>query len=312
MKRIPGLLLHQVLVACILCTVQVLLCAAPEARFHVSQEVAHASVVRTVQGFSDYQSVPYNGPLTPTERRDEITSQLRNIKNLPGLNRAVVDELLRFPTDGTHQWWWQPGIDDIYDGATEDFVHEGVRYLRGDTIARRCHPCGLTMQVVLEVLADQDRWPANLNAATATSFRKLWFALERGMGGPADALVAFGLGQKIEKLEDAEPGDFIQVWFASGRGATGIFVGSAETSATKNFYMWSALPAGAGIGFSVHTVGPGGSDVAPDQLHIARLLPSSAWVADEIPQRLQEQIQQVPRKDVEVEMRPNGPAPVYP
>ncbi len=193
------------------------------------------------------------------------------------LNPYVLAVLRRYPTDGTHRYWWPK--DGAYDGVSEDLVYDGAVIARGEP-KRRTFCCGLTFEVWLRAL---ERWhgrkarggPLRLPGIDARAMKRLrgaWYCARGGVAGPEDALVPLGLGVVIRRLEDARPGDFVQLWRHSGSGHSVIFLGwERERGKIVAMRYWSTQRATRGIGVRTERFGPPrGIDRA--RIHVVRAL----------------------------------------
>ncbi|GIW72717.1 MAG: hypothetical protein KatS3mg102_2259 [Planctomycetota bacterium] len=199
------------------------------------------------------------------------------------LNPYVLALLQSYPADGTHGYWWPK--DGSYDGTTCDLVYQGEVVARGEP-GRRTYCCGLTFEVWLR--ACEAWWRrhrpsaghlrvGDLDAAGLRKLRAEWFCARGGRGGPVDALVPRGLGVRIERLQDARPGDFVQLWRADRSGHSVIFLGwERQGGEIAGIRYWSTQRATRGIGIHrEYFAGP--RAVRRDELYIARaLLPAAS------------------------------------
>src|SRR5690606_24179458 len=91
--------------------------------------------------------------------------------------------------------------------------------------------CGLTFEVFFKawkLWADKRRQPFAIGGLDAKGLKRAlsdWFCAGEVRSGPVEALVSRGLGVRIERLEDARPGDFVQLWRDSGSGHSVVFLG---------------------------------------------------------------------------------------
>jgi hypothetical protein len=95
-----------------------------------------------------------------------------------------------------------------------------------------------------------------------------------GGKGAAEALPALGLGRRITSLEDAQPGDFVQVWSGSW-GHSMIFLGwiRDDRGAITGLRYWSSQPWTDGMGVSEIAVGSSEGAVARQNVYIGRAEP---------------------------------------
>ena len=184
--------------------------------------------------------------------------------NLISLNPHVLELLRTYPTDGTHGYHWVDG----FDGVTVNLIYQNEVIAKAEA-QRRTYCCGLTLEVYLLACERYARLRGaksyRLDELTPGGVRKLksdWFVATGKRGGPVDALIHRGLGVKIPVIEEALPGDFIQLWRESGSGHSVIFLGLED----GGLRYWSTQASTKGIGersekFNV---------VKKDELYIAR------------------------------------------
>ena len=215
-------------------------------------------------------------PLTPLSPVDALTSAL---PNLPEPNRAIIKNLLEYPRDGRHNYWWPRKGESAYDGSTTDVLLNGLVVMKGEPKGRSfC--CGLTLEVFYDVLKSlsggAERFP---NQKAADDFKKLWFCKAIDANGPGDALEAAGMGRVITNPKEVLPGDFVQLWRHSKTGHSVIFVGWAydKTGRPVGIHYWSTQEGTRGIHFHTELFGNSGKSVDLKKTGFTRLLPPDQW-----------------------------------
>ncbi len=198
----------------------------------------------------------------------------------PGdLNPFVLEVLRSIPADGTHTYWWpKNGEGGDFGGVTRDVVYAGTTVLRGEP-ERRTYCCGLTFEVLVrawEAFAAKKKTPfaiGDLEGPALVKVKSDWFCCGDVRDGPVSALVPRRLGVRIERLEDARPGDFIQLWRKKGSGHSVIFLGwerkggpEGEIAALR---YWSTQTATRGVGERVERF-DGDNGLEREKLYIAR------------------------------------------
>ena len=144
--------------------------------------------------------------------------------------------------------------------------------------------CGLTLEVFYRTLGERreidDLWTSTSGAV----FKGLWFCGKLKAPGPEDAILAFGMGEKIERAEDVLAGDFVQLWRNSGSGHSVIFVDWARDLDGKvvGIHYWSTQPGTKGISFNTELFGAGGGMVDRLRTSFARLRARGKWNIDSI------------------------------
>lgn len=181
------------------------------------------------------------------------------------LNETVLKLIGEYPTDGTHQYHWVAG----FDGVTRDLEYQGNVIAKSED-QQRTYCCGLTFEVYFRACLE-----AGVNLGSLADVKRLkneWFIARTKYPanqiwkhkGPADALVPQGLGIEVQ-LEQARPGDFLQLWRKNGSGHSVIFMESVE----NGFQYWSTQPVTDGIGKRVELF-TGSNPVT--HVHICRAL----------------------------------------
>jgi hypothetical protein len=184
-------------------------------------------------------------------------------------NRVVLDVVESYQPGGGYAWPAPPGTH----GTHRDLRLGDERIARGSGGPTHCS--GLTFEVLWRAF---ERWPGGigLSPAAARALMRTWFVPLDGGHGPAEALPAHGLGRRIERLEDARPGDFVQVWMNNGGGHTLVFLSWTRDADGRivGVRHFSSHPATDGIGTTERAIGTGRTDIDPNAIHIARAEPA--------------------------------------
>jgi hypothetical protein len=213
--------------------------------------------------------------------------------NLPGPNARVVQTMLAYPRGGEHQYWWPKKGEPQYDGSTTDVLIGGIPAMRGEPKGRTfC--CGLTLEVALRTVSQSQAPLSAMTSETVPLFKRLWFCDQLFSPGPEDALLGFGLGKRIDNLEEALPGDFVQLWRNDRSGHSVVFVAWAydPQGHRVGLHYWSTQPGTRGIAFNSELFGDRGKSIDEKKLSVTRLLPESEWrkvSADELTRRFSQQ-----------------------
>lgn len=217
---------------------------------------ANTTITRTVQ------------TTTPTEY---LAAQL---PGLPPDNAAIIRMILDFPRDGSHGYWWPKKGEGKYDGATADVYLDGQKVMSGEP-KHRSFCCGLTLQVFTSYLNSNDAKTTGITPDQFKDFQRLWFCTDLFAPGPADALTSYNLGQKLPRLEDALPGDFVQLWRKNKSGHSVIFINwiYGTKGERVGIQYWSTQPATDGIGFRSELFGdiPGTAITLEKSTSVARI-----------------------------------------
>ena len=190
--------------------------------------------------------------------------------------KSVLAVIATYPTDGTHGYYWPKG--DAWPGTTCDFDYLGTKVCEADA-KKRCYCCGITFEVFVKA------WKAwsdsrkvefrvpGVSGKEMIGLRADWF------GSTGDtrrtlqhAVTARKLGRAIDKLEDARPGDFVQLWRRSGTGHSVIFIELKRNSEgkPKALKYWSSQKSTNGIGYREESL-EGKEGVDPEQTYVVRV-----------------------------------------
>lgn len=191
------------------------------------------------------------------------------------LNEALLRMARSYPADGTHRYWWPRG--STWEGTTRDLWWGRDRIARGDPRGR-CYCSGITFEAYVRTLqADPDLEAAARrripDAESMRRFRLLWYGAKDQRDTARRALTEFGLGVAVESLEEALPGDILQIWRKDGSGHCVILLDVVRDDAGRisGVKYWSSQPTTRGIGERVEMFEPDGP-VRRDELYIARAL----------------------------------------
>lgn len=176
------------------------------------------------------------------------------------LNEIVLKIAHSYPRNGTHRYWWPRGSS--WAGTTRDLFYLGEKIADGDPEGR-AYCCGLTFEVFVR------SWEAwclkrklefrigDLAAKDVLALRADWYCAGGERRGPVAALVPRGIGVEVGKVEDARPGDLVQLWRANGTGHSVVFLGREG----GGIRYWSTQKSTNGVGYQVEKA---------ETLHIAR------------------------------------------
>ena len=178
---------------------------------------------------------------------------------------AVIDEIA---VDGSHPYAWDR--TDHTDGVMTEVRWTDAVLARPD--GQGVHCSGVTYEVYIRALRQAVQTESDVDSALLAGLKDPWYVRGKGERGPVDALVEAGLAVAVERLEDLQPGDFVQFWRNNGNGHSAIFVGfrRTRTGAVRSLVFWSAQSSSGGIGRRYVSVGPRSSQITPGRWYAAR------------------------------------------
>ncbi|NUM35007.1 MAG: hypothetical protein HUU50_10715 [Candidatus Brocadiae bacterium] len=194
----------------------------------------------------------------------------------PDFNAYVVSILEKYPTDGTHPYYWPSS--GTWAGITRDLHYRGALFAKGDDF-KRCFCCGITFEVFFLAYEKhcQDQGKEfiiqNFDAKALNTFLKQWFGSDGNRKTLLNAIVSNGLGFSVP-MDKAKKGDFVQLWRYSGSGHSVIFISWVYDAQGKRngLKYWSTQGSTNGIGYRTEYFG-GSKGIDTEQLYIARVEP---------------------------------------
>lgn len=165
------------------------------------------------------------------------------------LNEFVLKIIKQFPTDGSCPYQWHGAV---YHGVTEDLRYKKFTFKANEDGSKSCYCCGLTFEAwfkaMKEANPDFEKFMTELEILDLFRF---WMVREFNGDGPGPALKKYGLGKRIENIEEIKAGDFIQFWRTSESGHSVIFIDWVWKSGKRiGFRYWSAQDWTKGVGYA--------------------------------------------------------------
>jgi hypothetical protein len=191
-------------------------------------------------------------------------------------SKLVLAVARSYPTDGTHRYYWPKS--GTWPGTTRDVLYMGTRVCEADE-QKRCFCCGITFEVFVRAYekycadAKKKFRILDLDADGVLRLRREWFGpTAKDRHTVEKAITMFKLGRSV-KLEDAQPGDFCQLWRHSGSGHS-VVVLSLEKDASGtpvSLRYWSAQGSTNGIGEHSERFSDEKSGVIAAETYVARV-----------------------------------------
>jgi hypothetical protein len=128
----------------------------------------------------------------------------------------VVAAARAIPDGGTYVWAGESGVP-------RDIRHDGALILKAQKKGTFCS--GFTFTVAMEAARDRGLLRGK-SADAVRQFQKEWYgsteeAAERQC---ALAVERLGIGHEVKSLEEAQPGDFVQIWRTNKSGHSVLFL----------------------------------------------------------------------------------------
>ncbi len=174
------------------------------------------------------------------------------------LNRAIVANYKTYPTDGTFTYLWSGGGY----GVTQNVYYLGTLVAPKPT-GNTTYCSGLAFEAYVIPFNAYNATYGNsvigsiTTAAKMETFRKIWYGVTDAEKLAARAIPEWGAGREITDLEEAQEGDFVQLWRWNGSGHNPLFVnwvrnGSGQITGVR---YWATQSSTNGIGYNTESFG---------------------------------------------------------
>lgn len=130
--------------------------------------------------------------------------------------KDVLAAAQAIPDGGTYVW-------DGGSGVAHEIRHKGETIVKAQEKGTYCS--GFTFTVVMETA--RKRGLLNDKSAEAVrTFQKEWYGSTKEAAERQCALAVerLGIGREIKRLEEAQPGDFVQIWRTNKTGHSVVFL----------------------------------------------------------------------------------------
>lgn len=189
------------------------------------------------------------------------------------LNRAIVSHYRSYPTNGTFTYAW----DSSY-GVTQNVYYMGSLICPKPT-ANTCYCSGLAFEAAIipfnayNTTYGHARIGNIASAANMRTFRTIWYGVTDSEKLAARAIPEWGAGREITDFEEAQEGDFVQLWRMSGSGHNPVFVNWVRGSSgdITGVRYWGTQTSSNGIGYNTESFGTTGSRMNRSRFYIGRL-----------------------------------------
>lgn len=164
------------------------------------------------------------------------------------LNPYILRQMDKYPPDGGFRAMPEELVNFTM-GTTKDLFYQGQRVVRGDE-QRRSYCIGLVFEVYMSACEDWAREHSGSPRFTLRGvelgssfrdFRRDFYGVSGEERTFVQALVSRGLGQELTDLDDARPGDLVQMWRNGGTGHAAVFLGWEYDEADRRIALhhWS-------------------------------------------------------------------------
>ena len=211
---------------------------------------------RTIEEFRQAKYPVDGRNFTPVDKNIAKLGVVKDCED-GSLNPYVLAIAGCYPTDGSYPHRCKPLEYDLYNGVTQDLWYKGRVVAKGHPNWTRCsYCCGMTFEVFYRAMQyrniqnglDPDDYNG-MSFSDLFNLLQLWY-IEGPGDSPQFGITSYGLGKKIENLEDAKPGDFLDFSRNNKSGHSVIFVDWTRDAAGKitGFKYFSSNSARVGYG----------------------------------------------------------------
>lgn len=173
-----------------------------------------------------------------------------------------------------------------YNGVTENLYYRSRLLARAHPSGNRASHCvGLTFEVFFRAMQERNRKlgldPDDFNGMNFDElfdFLLIWYVASgsKETNNIELAVEKYGIGMGVSRLEDARPGDFMDINRSNGSGHTVVFQNWIRSSngCIEGVRYWSTQGSTNGIGFNTEYFDVSGrGNVYFNRVYIARVLP---------------------------------------
>ena len=206
------------------------------------------------------------------ERPDEAPAKLF-------LNEHILAIVGTYPLDGRFRTLPTSEMASNY-GVTRDIYYAGSLRMTGDK-QLRSYCSGIVIEVYLAALEKSWRLSTGNRSAFLVpeipstefkQFRRDFYGTDGNRKTFVRALVDRQLGEEINGLGQAQPGDLVQYWRHTGTGHAGILIDVRFSldGNPESIMAWSSQKSTSGVGYLTEQIGNSGRSIDANQVYIVR------------------------------------------
>lgn len=235
-----------------------------------------------------------------TREKDKAQSESvqavgKEIKDDQALNKYVLDVIKTY-TIGKGNYPYLLNNDYAnYNGVTTTLTYQGKTLLKAHPSGNRANHCvGITFEVLFRAMQERNRQLGipvedfnGMNWENLYDFVLNWYAASgsKRTNNIVLAVEKYGIGKRINRLEDVKPGDFIDFDRENGGGHAVVFINWIKEANGRiiGLRYWSSQGSTGGINFNeeyFNVYGKNGvkyGSVIKDQMYMVRILPVSQY-----------------------------------
>ena len=188
------------------------------------------------------------------------------------LNRMVVEQYKSYPTDGTFTYLWSGGGY----GVTQNIYYRGT-LICPKPAGNTTYCSGLAFEAAIVPYNAYNttyghQYIGTMTSGQMESFRQIWYGVTDSEKLAARAIPQYGIGVEITDFEEAQEGDFVQLWRHSGSGHNPLFVSWVRdgSNTITGVQYWGTQSSTNGIGLRQENFGVS-SGINPARFYLGRL-----------------------------------------
>ena len=228
-------------------------------------------------------------------RSENVQASGQGINNDQALNSYVLDVIKTYSIgEGNYPYLLNNDYAN-YNGVTRTLAYQGKTLLKAHPSGNKASHCvGITFEVFFRAMQERNRQlgiPVDdfngMNWDELFDFVLNWYVASgsKKTNNIVLAVEKYGIGRAINRLEDVQPGDFIDFNRENGTGHTVIFINWIKNAGGNiiGLRYWSSQGSTGGISYNeeyfnvVDQNGTRYGSVKKDELYIVRILPVSQY-----------------------------------
>ena len=228
------------------------------------------------------------GSSTGTKGSGEDSAETGGSAAFRSFNQLVLDAIKTYD-DGKYPYILNNDYAN-YNGVSEDIIYKGQVFLKAHPSGNRATHCvGITFEVFFKAMQAWNRQAGlpgddinGLSFDELYEFMLTWYVANgsKEQSNVAAAVESFGLGKRISSMEDARPGDFMDISRENNTGHTVVFINWIyDNGRIVGLRYWSSQESTGGIAYRTEYFNVKRSDgtkygnVIKDLVYIARVMP---------------------------------------
>ncbi len=226
---------------------------------------------------------------------ENVQAMAQEIKDDQALNKYVLEIIKTYPIGSGNYPYLLNNDYANYNGVTTTLTYQGKTLLKAHPSGNRASHCvGITFEVLFRAMQERNRQLGipvedfnGMNWDNLHDFVLNWYAASgsKKTNNIVLAVEKYGIGKRINRLEDVQAGDFIDFDRENGGGHAVVFINWIREADGRiiGFKYWSSQGSTGGINYNeeyFNIFGKNGAkygSVIKDEMFMVRILPVSQY-----------------------------------